>query len=232
MTYCDLGFVSHPYQKAFFRLGQTQHRFLSCVLVLCKCEKEDVSKIKSAPALHDHCLTPLNAEHTQVFLLEGSGKLKQIKGWRPPWMRRTPYFNVGSRTSIPKTLQFADTSGSQTASSPAMTPRESYPLQWHLAWETVPGGQDKGSLSLPHSMLLLAGAMTLEGHLSQRPNRLVLALWWLFPCLGWLVSDIPFLKLSWKHEVRLDLTPTWHSHSLFTPEGTWVCYFTLSVLRL
>ena len=53
------------------------------------------------------------------------------------------------------------------------------------------------------------GDTTLKGHLSHRTKG------WFRPCdvcmfasLGWLVSEIYFLKLSWKHEVRFDLTLT------------------------
>lgn len=167
----------------------------------------------------------------KFFLLECSGKLKQKNVWRPPWMRIMSYFNVRSRTSIPKTLQFANTSGSHMVSSPPWHPENL--THWHGTYHGRMPQKAGQRVSLSPTQHVAAG----WGHHPGVPSlpqayRLVLALWSLFACLGWLVPEIHPLKLSWKHEVRPHLTSIWHSHSLFTSEGTWVCYFSVSVLRL
>lgn len=65
-------------------------------------------------------------------------------------MRLMSYFNVRSRTSFPKTLPFADTFGSQMASSPAMTLRESYPLECHYNGRMSLEGRKKGLSPIQH----------------------------------------------------------------------------------
>ena len=126
---------------------------------------------------------------------------------------------------------------SHTAFSPVMTPREATPLKWHLSWENVPEGFDKGSALSQSACPRLTASWSQDlGRPSfQQAHNLAPACRRSLACclVGCLLCDRTVLfKLGLKNEVRPDLTPIWHLHDLFLSEEVLNCFFTVSLPRL